>query len=139
MIHSKSQAPERLTRIPLNHVPNEVLLTTVSKARNDKLPHYMSVAAGVAAPEASFGEANIDSVFLRFGARPTSVARAFLPQSVVSQACKADMASLPGAPTGPPLQQYDDRAGSAAAHALAARTWRGLRRGPRSAARWRLS
>ena len=113
MIHSKSQAPERLTRIPLNHVPNEVLLTTVSKARNDKLPHYMSVAAGVAAPEASFGEANIDSVFLRFGARPTSVARAFLPQSVVSKACKAEMASLTGDPIGSTYEKDEDRAGFA--------------------------
>lgn len=56
------------TRLPEpTYVPNEVVVTTVQTARNDDLPHFLNVAAGVAPSATSFGETSIDGVLHRPG------------------------------------------------------------------------
>lgn len=81
---SDSFAPRRLTRRPPAYVPNEIIVTTVRQARNDDLPHYLSVTAGAAASATSYGDAAIDGVLQQAGLRARSVSRVFVPEKDVA-------------------------------------------------------
>jgi len=61
------------------YVPNEVVITTVPGARNDDLPHYLNVAAGMAPSVANFGDNSIDAVFQRINLSTRSISRVFVP------------------------------------------------------------
>jgi len=97
--------PQRLTKRPTNYVSNELIVTVVAKAENDDLPHYLSVAAGMAAPSSSYGDTAIDGVFQHFGARVRSVARLFVPQDIASSSRGSGMRALTESVIG---SSYDD-------------------------------
>ncbi len=104
------KGPRRLRRRPPNYVENEVILTTIKRARNDELPHYLNVAAGASAPSTSYGDAAIDGVLQRLGRRTTSIARVFVPQRVVSDA-ETDFMSLASTAIVANYRRNEDDAG----------------------------
>ena len=72
---------QRIRKRAKNYVENEVIVTTNKKARNDGLPHYLNVAAGVSSAATGFGDPSIDGVLARLGRGTKSVSRAFVPKS----------------------------------------------------------
>ncbi len=92
---SKTEIPRRLTRRPPNYVSNEVIVTAIKGARNDALPHYLNVAAGVTASATSYGDLAIDGVLQSVGLQARSVSRVFVPESDVSAAREISGAMSP--------------------------------------------
>jgi subtilisin family serine protease len=76
----RADATRRLTRLPPNYVPNQVIMTTIPSARNDSLPHFANVATGVTANVLSYGDPSIDGIMQRLGLRTLSMARVFVPE-----------------------------------------------------------
>jgi len=89
--------PRRLRRDPIAFVENEVIITTVSQARNDDLPHFVSVLRNTVAAVTNFGDNSVDGVFHRVGGSVQSISRVFVPAPVVQTAAREGL-SLSGSP-----------------------------------------
>lgn len=76
---------EYLTTRRAHVVPNEIIITSIAAARNDDLPHYLNVAAGIAAPVSGYGEPSIDGILQNSGVRASSVARLYVPAAVSAE------------------------------------------------------
>lgn len=97
MFHSTNgSGPRRLERTPQGYVDNEVVVTTVKKARNDDQPHYLSVAAGAAAAGDRFDEPSIDGIFQRLGVATASVSRVFVPSNDTGNLAGLSVAAAAG-------------------------------------------
>lgn len=83
--------------VPLEttRVENEIIVTTVKRARRDDHPHYLSVAAGAEATT-GFGDPDIDGVLHRSGVNASSFSRVFVPRRVAPKMIKAkfDLATI---------------------------------------------
>jgi len=78
-----SMGSRRVPKQLPKYVPNEVVISTVKGARNDDLPHYLSVAAGAVEPETVFGDSAVDKVFESLDLPVRSISRVYIPRSDV--------------------------------------------------------
>lgn len=106
------QGPRRLVKRSPNYVPNELILKTVVEARNDELPHYLNVVAGASAATTNFSDASIDGVLQRLDLRTRSIARVFVPRTVISAALPGvGFRTLASSPISAEYQEDEDAYG----------------------------
>jgi subtilisin family serine protease len=100
--------PIRLRKRAPSYVANEVIVTTVKKARNDDVPHFLNVATEAVAGVSSYGEPGIDGVIQRLGYNTRSIARVFVPRSAAATPAQTELEGLSLARAAIPADYADD-------------------------------